>query len=288
MLLVACEEQLPPSPPPPGQVAGVGGAIAGLAGAMPSWAVGPKNVAVTPLEAYYNDGLVVSVANYDYIYSSGYVFNSKSRVWERFDLQGERVKDWISGEAVGSIALDSDRFKEGDNYLVVYACSKSGSRWDCNQNKWMLVKFKVLGSVTGEIPELANVDKFVITNPIRPFTVIGSTAEKDNFLDVNVIRYDARYREPNGLTVLVHVFDFLSRADVDKTLKDVLSPYVRNGLQKHMGNNVAVFLADNDHRTAFWTSGTQLVYVDTFDSKAANKEIIEAYLQKYPSDLTRQ
>lgn len=286
-LLVACKEELPPSPPPPGGDAGVGRAIVGMAGAMPAWAAGAKNVAVTPAEAYYGDGVVVSVSNFDYIYSSGYLFNSQTRVWEKFQLQGELAENWVKMQAIGSVAIDQAKFKEGDNYLVIYACSKVGGAWDCNNKKWMLVIFKVVGSATGAIPELANVNQFVINQPVGPFVVIGTTAEKDNFADINVIRYDAKYREPNGLVVLVHVFDFNNRVEVDKTISTLFRDIVVNGWKQHKGSNLAVFLDENDHRVAVWTSGKEIIYVETFEAAAANKETIDAYLAKYPSDLQK-
>ncbi len=288
VLLAACSEELPPSPPPPGGDAGVGRAIVGMAGAMPKWAAEAKNVAVTPSQAYYGDGVVVSVSNFDFIYSNGYFFNSQTRIWEKFQLQGEQVKEWVKGQAVGSLSIDTAKFKEGDGYLVIYACSKVGSDWDCNGRKWMLVVFKVVGSATGAIPELANVDKFVINAPVNPFVVIATTAEKDNFADINVIRYDAKYREPSGLVVLVHVFDFNDRAEVDKTTNTMFKDIIINGLQNRGGNNVAVFLAaDTDHRVAVWTSGKEIVYIESFEKDVANAETIDAYLTKYPSDLQK-
>jgi len=287
LFLLACKEELPPSPPPPGGEAGVGRAIVGMAGGMPKWAAEPKNIAVTPAQAYWGDGVVVSVSNFDYIYANGYLFNSQTRIWEKFNLQGEKVENWLKGQAVGSVSIDAAKFKEGDNYLVVYACSKVVKEWDCSGRRWMLVTFKVLGSATGAIPELANVDKFMINTQITPFSVIGTTAEKDNFLDINVIRYDAKYREPRGLVVLVHVFDFNNRAEVDKTIEnpDLFRPIIVNGWKVHSGHNMAVFLDENDHRVAVWSSGKEIIYVETFDASSANKEIIEAYLNKYPSDL---
>lgn len=152
----------------------------------------------------------------------------------------------------------------------------------------MLVVFKVVGSATGAIPELANVDKFVINAPVNPFVVIATTAEKDNFADINVIRYDAKYREPSGLVVLVHVFDFNDRAEVDKTTNTMFKDIIINGLQNRGGNNVAVFLAaDTDHRVAVWTSGKEIVYIESFEKDVANAETIDAYLTKYPSDLQK-
>jgi hypothetical protein len=288
LLLVACEEELPPSPPPPGGEVGIGKAVAGMAVGLPKWAAEAKNVAITPAQPYYGDGVVVSVSNFDYIYSSGYYFNSVSRAWEKFALQGELVKDWVKGQAVGSVTIDKTKFKEGDNYLVVYACTKTGSEWECNNRHWMLVIFKVMGSATGAIPELANVDQYVVNQQIVPFVVLSTTAEKDNFNEINVIRYDAKYREPQGLVVLVHVFDFNNRAELDKTMSSLFKDIVNNGWKVFGGNNIALFLDETDHRVAVWSSGKEIIYVETFAADAANKEIIMAYLAKYPSDLKKQ
>ncbi|RJQ22522.1 hypothetical protein C4580_00530 [Candidatus Woesearchaeota archaeon] len=291
-LLVACSDELPPSPPPPGQV-GVGAAIAGLAGAMPSWAAEARNTAITPSQAYYNDGVILSISNFDYIYSNGYFFNAKSRVWERFNLQGEMNKDWVKGQAVASIPVSPDKFAEGDNYLVVYGCTKVGGQWDCNNRRWMLVAFKVLGFAGGQIPESANIDQFVVNRGIPPFAVIKTGAEYDvfeettGFDEIKVVRYDAQYREPNGLVVLVHVFDFASRQDVDDTVFAHFAEIIRQGWKVHQGHNVALFLGENDHRVATWTSGKEIIYVETFKAESASKEIIDEYLRKYPSDLKK-
>ncbi len=288
LFLVACaKEELPPSPPAPGGDSAAGRAMAGLAAGMPAWASSPKNVAVTPSQAYFNDGVVVSVSNFDFIYSHGYYFNSKTRTWEKFSLQGELVQDWLKGQGIGSVVVDQSKFEPGDNYFVVYACTKVGKEWDCNSKKWMLVTFKVVGAATGAIPELANVGNFVVTKNTLPFTVLGTTAEKDNFAEINVIRYDAKYSEPKGLVVLVHVFDFNNRAEVDKTINTMFRDIVINGWKIHKGHNLAVFLDENDHRDAVWTSGKKIIFVETFHADSANKEVIEMYLDKYPSDLKK-
>ncbi len=290
ILLAACaKEELPPSPPSPGGDSIVGKALAGMAGAMPSWAAASKNVMVTPAQPYYGDGAIITVYDYDYVYSNGYLFNSKSRTWEKFALQGEQVKEWIKGGAIGTVPIDANKFGVGDNYLVIYACTKTGSEWDCNGRKWMLVILKVMGSATGAIPEMADIDEFVLNKEVFPFTVMSTLAEKDNFLDLNVIRYDAKYKEAKGLMVLVHVFEFNDRAEVDKTIlnPELFRDIVIQGWQAYKGHNVALYLDQTDHRVCIWTSGKVIVYVETFDNGAANKEIIEAYLEKYPSDMVK-
>jgi len=286
IFVAACTSQeLPPSPPPPGGAVGIGRAIVGMAGAMPTWAAPAKNTAVTPEEAYYGDGVVVSVSGFDYVYKNGYFFNSQIRSWEKFELQGEQTQDWLSGQAVGSVFIEASKFQTGDSYLVLYACTKVGASWDCNGSKWMLVTFTVLGSPTGEIPEMININQLVINAGIDPFAIQATTAEYDNFADINVVRYDARYREPGGLVVLVHVFDFNERSEIDETMNTLFRDIIINGLQVHDGHNVAVFLDENDKRVAVWTSGKEIVYIETHQASSANREIIEGYLQKYPSDL---
>ncbi len=291
LILASCagKEELPPVPSPPGGGSGVGKALAGLATGMPAWAAEAKNIAVTPAQPYFNDGVIVSVSNFDYIYKNAYLFNSKQRTWEKFELQGEAVQEWLKGTATGGITIDAGRFETGDNYAVIYACMKQGKDWDCNGNKWMLATFKVMGSATGTIPEFANIDEFVV-NKVLQFELMNTLAEKDNFNEINVIRYDGKYKASNGLIVLVHVFNFDSRADVDKTLTrdDLpLKDIIQKGTQKHLGHNLAVYLTQEDHRTAFWSSGKNIIWVEAFQKEAANKEAIEAYLEKYPSDLVK-
>jgi hypothetical protein len=286
-LLVACGSgmsELPPTPKPPG-ASSVGKAIAGMAGAMPTWAAPPLNIAVTPDKPYYGDGVIISVSNFDFIYSNAYYFNSRARVWEKFQLDGERAEDWVKGQGIGSTDISEVKFAEGENYVVVYACNKTNSKWDCNGGKWMLAKFDVQGSATGEIPELANVNDFVINQRIIPFEVTSTTAEADNFGDINVIRYDARYKDNKQLVVLVHVFDFNTRAELDTTLNDMFKEIIKNGWKTHEGNNLALFLDPSDHRIAVWSSGKEIIYVETFQAAFAAKEVIDAYLEKYPSDL---
>lgn len=288
LFLIACKEELPPSPPPPGGSGREGMAIAGMAMGLPGWAAEAKNAAVTPKEVYYGDGVIVSVSDYDYVYVNGYYFNSKSRTWTKFLLSGEQTKDWLKGSAVGTIPVDADKFGTGANYAVVYACKRGVAAWDCNGKKWMLLSFNVLGSATSEIPESANIDKMVINKGIPPMAIVSTVAEKDTFEEINVIRYDARYRDPgSGLVVLVHIFDFNNRQDLDKTIRTLFRDIINKGWKVHNGQNLALFLDENDRRVAVWTSGKEIVYIETHTPEFASAELINAYLPKYPSDLKK-
>lgn len=288
LLLSACSDELPPSPPPPGgSVAGQ--AIAGLAVSMPSWAAEAKDVSLTPNMVKYGDSVIVSVSNYDYVYSQAYYFNSKSRTWERLELSGQKVQNWISGQAIGNIDVSDMKFDPGKNFVVVYGCNKLDAAWECRGNKWMIVEFTVEGASTISIPESANIPQIIVSK-IEPFDTSGTLAEYDEFggHQVDCVRYDAKYRTTmaGGLTVLVHVFDFDSREDVMFTTKTFFPDIIREGWKIHQGSNVALFFSEENNRIAVWTSGKKLIYVQTYGNDA-NKEVIDAYLKKYPSDLVK-
>lgn len=286
VLLTACGNELPPTPPPPGQ-GGYGMSIAGLATGLPPWAAEAKDIAVTPSEIHYNEGLIVSVSNYDYVYKNGYFFNSKSRTWEQFTFSGEETQGWLKGSGFATINIDPNKFGTGSNFLVVYACNKVLGKWDCE--KWQLVPFSVLGSATGTIPESANIPQMVIDKAIMPFAVMSTIAENDDFDGViKVIRYDARYRDPNsGLTVLAHVFDFNNRQDLDTTVSGPFKDIVNQGWKQYRGQNLAMFLDVTDNRVAIWSSGKKIIYIETHTAQYGAAEIIDAYLNKYPSDLKK-
>ena len=285
VFLTACGTELPPTPPPPGQ-GGHGMSIAGLAIGLPPWATEAKNIAVTPAEIHYNEGLIVSASNYDYVYKNGYFFNSKSRTWEKFTFSGEETKGWLKGSGFATINIDPNKFGTGANFLVVYACNKVLGKWDCE--KWQLVPFTVLGSATGTIPESANIPQMVINQGINPFSLMSTIAEKDDFEGIPVIRYDARYRDPNtGLTVLVHVFDFENSQDLDATINGPFKDIVKKGWKQHMGHNIAMFLDLTDKRVAVWSSGDKIIYVETHNKQYGAAEPINAYLKKYPSTLKK-
>lgn len=288
LFLIACKQELPPTPPQPGGSGREGMAIAGLAMGLPLWAAEPSSATVSPKDVYYGDGVIVSVSDYDYVYVNGYYFNSKTRTWTKFLLSGEQTKDWLKGNGVGTIPVDADKFGTGANYAVVYACRKAAGAWDCNGKKWMLLSFNVLGATTSTIPETANIDKMVVNKAIPPLQLVSTIAEKDNFEEINVIRYDARYRDPgSGLVVLVHVFDFNNRPDLDKTIRTLFKDIVNKGWKTYSGQNLALFLDENDKRVAVWTSGKEIVYIETQTRDFASAEAISAYLQRYPSDLKK-
>ena len=128
-----------------------------------------------------------------------------------------------------------------------------------------------------------NIDAYVINKAIPPFSLVSVDAIYDNFAIIPVERYDARYQF-NRTIVLVHVFKFSIRPELDVVLNSEFYHIINRGASNHMGHNTALYLTEDDHRVVIWSSGTALVYVETF-AYFASLEIVEAYLAKYPSDL---
>jgi len=128
-----------------------------------------------------------------------------------------------------------------------------------------------------------NIGDYVITKSAAPFSFVSSDAIRDNFGIINVVRYDARYQ--SEVTVLVHVFDFNTRTELDVVLQSEFDEIIAWGLEYYGGHNIALYLTQVNHRVAIWSSGKVLVYVDTFHPSFAAREIVDAYLVQYPSDL---
>jgi hypothetical protein len=133
-----------------------------------------------------------------------------------------------------------------------------------------------------ELP-VGNAVDFIINNAIPPFNLISTASARDNFAIIRVERFDAEY--VYDVNVLVHIFRFSSRQELDVVLNSELYDIIANGAIPHHGQSVAVYLNENNHRSALWPSGNFLIYVETFIPNFVAVEIVNAYLAKYPSDL---
>ncbi len=131
---------------------------------------------------------------------------------------------------------------------------------------------------------LGNINEHIITKPIETFSLILTDAVWDKFGIIPVERYDARYQS-GSTTVLAQVFKYSTRAELDVVLNSELYDIVNKGISRHQGQLIAIYLTVGDHRSALWSSGNTLVYIETFRADFVEREIVEAYLKKYPSDL---
>ena len=282
------EEDLPPTPPMPGQaIATIGKAVGA---AIPPWAAAARNMELKPTEIFPGNPLTLSVFEYQYIYQNAYIFNQKTQTWEKMSLfGGDRSKEWIKNSAATSFNADLEKFKYGDNYVLAYACNKIGDRWSCNNNKWMLASFKLKEKpADAVVPEKEETTKYIITAPVAPFTFQTGISEEDNFEEIMVMRYDGEYYEPQTkLKVIVRVFEFNNMNDLTNVMKRFFKDIVNQGWKKHGTQNVALYLDVNDVRNAIWTSGNKLLFIETHNPEFASAEIINAYIKKFPSDLKR-
>ncbi|MEM3154237.1 MAG: hypothetical protein QW165_01580 [Candidatus Woesearchaeota archaeon] len=143
---------------------------------------------------------------------------------------------------------------------------------------------QVLQTTIRDAKLLENINAHIINKPIEAFMPVLTDAVRDKFGIIPVERYDARYQAADT-TVLVQIFKFSTRAELNLVLKSELYDIVNKGISRHQGHLIAIYLTVDDHRSALWSSGTTLVYVETFRPDFVEREIVEAYLIKYPSDL---
>lgn len=89
----------------------------------------------------------ITVQNQDIVYKVAYLL--KNNQWASFELNGNVISgtNWILGDATQSFTVNRDEFVEGANYVLAYGCDRSGTEWDCNDNKWMIKGFVVGTSV---------------------------------------------------------------------------------------------------------------------------------------------
>lgn len=301
LLLIACAEELPPNPPSPGNSI-TGNVVVGQA---PSWAAVASGVQVTPSSPRKGQTAIVTVTGFDVVYNKAYYYTKKIGMWKEFNLRGEGSGSWVQGSARGLLTISPD-FEQGKTYIIVYACNRRANDWACNGRQWMLDEFSVVedASPAGtqatppttssttpigsqpqiNVPARVPTAQMVINGSIDPFWILGTLAMQDTFGSINVMRYDAKYRSASGLEVLVYVFDFNNLDELQRALQDQFTLVLQNGMQAQGNNKIAAFVNAQSHMIALWTSGKRLVYVDTF-APDGNKQIIDKYLEKYPSDL---
>jgi len=131
---------------------------------------------------------------------------------------------------------------------------------------------------------LEKIDDYLINKAIDEFSMVSSDAIYDSFGIIPVERYDALYKS-DDVWVLVHVFKFSTRQELDVVVKSEFYLIVNRGASRYNGHTLALYLTQDDHRSAVWSSGNMLVYVETFLPDFSERRVVDAYLRKYPSDL---
>jgi hypothetical protein len=150
--------------------------------AMPSWAA--ENTGQFSVSAL-GKNLSLSVANADYIYKTGYIYTKYGKV--SFSLEGNLVPDtnWIRTGASKTLTIDSADFEQGENYVVVYACTRVAQGFDCNSNKWILGRFNVGSENVSSGPASQAQPAAVLCD------AIGSRSEGWYYSNGNLIKWDS-------------------------------------------------------------------------------------------------
>lgn len=129
-----------------------------------------------------------------------------------------------------------------------------------------------------------SVSGVLLGRDIRPYSLVSMSAGFDKIGIVPAERYDAKYTV-SIVDVNATVLLFSTRHELDFVLDSAFDDVLRYGAQKYGENIIMMFLSDDDHRIAAWSHGDMLIIIDTSVADFAAREVVDAYINKYPSDL---
>jgi hypothetical protein len=92
----------------------------------------------------------------DVIYSVAYISINGS-AWQPVNLSGEILSgSWLMSRATGVIRIYKENISKNtntNNYLIVYTCSKTSTKWDCHNNKWQIRQFNTTRTPDSVCPD---------------------------------------------------------------------------------------------------------------------------------------
>jgi len=127
-----------------------------------------------------------------------------------------------------------------------------------------------------------NIYKYIVRQ-INNFTLTKTDAEYDNFGIIQAERYDARYE--SDITVIVHVFKFTTKDEMNFVINTEFYDIINQGMTRRVKNTIATYLSEENHRIAVWTNNNTIIFIDTTIPDFVERQIVDAYLERYPSDL---
>ncbi len=122
-----------------------------------------------------------------------------------------------------------------------------------------------------------------IIQKIMPYTITSTDAIWDTISIVPVERYDALYQ--SDITILAHVFKFSTREELKFIMDTQFYSIINLGTTRYQGQTIAIYLSQENHRIAVWTSGNFLIIIETYIPDYVERNVLDAYLYRYPSDL---
>jgi hypothetical protein len=91
------------------------------------------------------------------IYKIGY-YSINGADWQNFTLSGTTLSgSWLTGTATYNLP----NFPTGENYVVIYSCSKISGTWNCHDNKWQLQIINITSNSNTIFPSI----KFISPTP---------------------------------------------------------------------------------------------------------------------------
>ncbi len=285
IFLVGCAEELPPSPPAPGE-ANVGRA-AGMvipSSALPSWAAELKYTDIEPSMVKAGDVVKVAVTKPSsvktkfYVHAIAYAYNKKFGFWEKAlaesSSSGKITKSWAEDKATFSVPVSTERFTTGANYIVTYWCIDTDKRddkgfkiWDCNGKKWGLGAFEM---ISGQYPDVlieSNIGSNVYKNSVKSAEAWGTS-------------YTATY-DHSGVKTEVKAVKLSSVGSVKTELSGKLAILEPKWITKGV---ICGFLEPGTGFVTYsWLSGGYWLSVKTFAITVDDAKIA-AYGVPYPSD----
>ncbi len=293
VFLVACADEFPPSPPPPGEQQLAGMAYGGIPispGSLPKWAAEIKYTDIDPTQVKEGDTVKVVVKKPDsvktrfYVHAISYAYNKKFKFWEKVfantQQSGKIVKTWAEDKATFLVPISTDRFLPGPNYVVIYWCIDTEKRddkgfkiWDCQGKKWQLGAFEMLGA---KYPDIL-IEKDIENNRYKSSSKTETTGG-----DMAGTLYTASYETLTGVKTDVSVLKVKNMDNFMKELTETGTATLETLWAKR--GNVCGFLEASAGKVMFgWLSGTNWLTVTTYANTADDAKI-GVYGIKYPSD----
>lgn len=168
-LLISCtpETDVPPEPPS----IDAGSALAGQAyragvcytAEQLQASFSPADIITVNEPVIAGNELRVEVSHNKFIYLQGHLLKNCDQ-WQSFEFsptensrrQGSRWIQVTNRDAVGAtytLPIDETFSTDGSHYVLAYACRRVGNQWDCHDNRFMLVEFRVQEEVAEkEVP----------------------------------------------------------------------------------------------------------------------------------------
>jgi len=131
-----------------------------------------------------DSSLDVTVINADFVYRYGYLYTKTGK--QKFEFSGNLVtsSNWIIEKAEARLDLTQYDIAPGENYIVVYACTRlDAGGFECNNFKWVIGSYVYKGTPGSETPQEVCIRTGGTWSAVAG--VETCTCAEPNFFDIN-------------------------------------------------------------------------------------------------------